>query len=80
MAQYLLNLGIAVDQLFNVLFGGWPDETLSAVAHRYAPYSMRWNIVRKLLNLIFFWQDDHCQAAFYSELDRLQLPEDYRER
>lgn len=78
MAQYLLNLGIAVDQLFNVLFGGWPDETLSAVAHRYAPYSMRWNIVRKLLNLIFFWQDDHCLDSYLAEVERKQLPREYR--
>jgi hypothetical protein len=78
MAQYLLNLGIAVDQLFNVLLGGWPDETLSAAAHRYAPYSMRWNIVRKLLNLIFFWQDDHCLDSYLAEVERKQLPREYR--
>ena len=32
MSGYLYRVSIAVDQLFNSILGGWPDETLSARA------------------------------------------------
>ena len=30
LAQYLINIAVSVDQFFNVLLGGDPDETISS--------------------------------------------------
>jgi hypothetical protein len=62
-----------VDQGFNVLFGsGWCDETISAYAHRKNDWR------RRVINAIFFWQEDHCSRAYISERMRKHLPEEYR--
>jgi hypothetical protein len=70
----LFQLLIAIDQAFNTLLGsGWADESLSAFAHR----KRGWR--RRVINAIFFWQDDHCLLSYGAELLRKQLPKDYRE-
>lgn len=72
MTRWLLNLLIALDQLVNALFGGFPDETMSAYAHRVGGWR------RDLINGVFFWQDDHCAQSYWAERNRKQLPADYR--
>lgn len=73
MSRRFLQLAIAVDQAFNVVFGsGYADETLSAFAHR----KRGWR--RRVINGIFFWQKDHCQVAYLSEWNRRHLPKEYR--
>lgn len=68
-----MNFLIALDQLLNVLIGsGWPDETLSAFAHR----RQGWR--RAVINALFFWQYDHCAKSYWSERTRKQLPPEYR--
>jgi hypothetical protein len=59
MKKYIKNFFIAIDQFFNTLFGGDPDETISSrmgkhLAKKDCPLcnSLCW-----LLNLI---QKDHC--------------------
>jgi len=70
---------IALDQLVNALFGGWADETLSARAHR-----CKWQKREWLINLLFFLEKDsegkrnHCEQAYEHEIDRKDLPEEYR--
>lgn len=67
---------IAVDQLANAVLGGYADETLSARAWRLrdaAPYS----ILRPAIDRLFFWQREHCRAAYDSERVRRQLPKEY---
>lgn len=68
---------VAVDQLANTLLGGWADETLSAKAHRCRSRA-GWDIARRVINGIFFWQTNHCLASFNAELERRQLPVEYR--
>ena len=64
---------IAVDQVFNVLIGsGYADETLSAFAHRKGGWR------RATINALFFWQVDHCQESYFSEMNRRHLPPEYR--
>lgn len=78
MKPWLLNLLIAVDQLLNALFRGAPDETLSARAHRMRvkgqPY---WGWTAGAINLVFFWEPDHCKTSWESEVLRRQLPDAY---
>ena len=70
--QWWLQILIAIDQLLNALFKGWADETISARAHRQNDWK------RVLINTLFFWQQDHCADAYRSELERKQLPVEYR--
>ena len=73
---YGMKVLIAVDQLANAVRGGHPDETLSAAAHRHHLEGRSgW---RNCINALFFWQDDHCREAHASELNRKQLPKEYR--
>ncbi len=73
MKVLLLNLLIALDQLINVLLAGDPDETLSSRAHRMRekgqPY---WGWTAGAIDWLFFWQPQHCQQAYESEVLRLQ--------
>lgn len=73
MKQFL----IAIDQLFNSVLGGYADETLSARAWRMQEYSY-WDIARKVIDLIFFWEKDHCKESYLNEIRRKQLPSDYK--
>ena len=75
----LMQILIAIDQLLNTLIpGGYADETLSARAHRMRvkgqPY---WGWLARAINLLFFWQEDHCQGAWLEETRRRQLPDAY---
>ena len=74
--NYFLRNAIAFDQQLNALRGGHPDETLSAAAHRrHLEGKSGW---RNLINALFWWQEDHCRDAHASELQRKQLPKEYR--
>lgn len=82
--QYPIQVLIAIDQLINALIPpidgtlSWADETLSARAHRMRvkgqPY---WGWLARAINLLFFWQEDHCQGAWLDETRRRQLPDAY---
>lgn len=73
----LLEIAIAADQLVNALLGGYSDETMSARCWRLRtqkPY----RYLRPVIDGLFFWQADHCKAAYESEVQRSQLPKEYR--
>lgn len=74
MRQFL----IAFDQLVNTVAGGWADETLSARAWRRSSMHLGWDTLRVAIDLLFFWQEEHCRAAFWAEYNRKQLPKAYR--
>lgn len=75
--HYLLNLAISLDQGINALLAGAPDETLSSRAHRMRVKGHRyWGWTARAINLLFFWQADHCRQAYESELARSQLPKE----
>lgn len=68
---------IAIDQLANTLIGGYADETISARVYRhYLKGEQVW--AYKLINALFFLQQDHCKEAYQSELERAQLPPEFR--
>lgn len=71
-----LQVLIALDQVANTLLGGWADETLSAHAYRSRLAGKPWP--SRIINALFFWQEDHCREAFESERARTQLPPEYR--
>lgn len=70
---------IALDQLVNAAFArGMADETLSARIYRNREKGAGWAAGYKFVNGLFFWQIDHCGGAYLSELNRKQLPKEYR--
>lgn len=77
MRHRLQQLFVGVDQLINVLLGGWADETVSARAWRLR-HKPRWRRVQRLIDRIFFWERGHCERAHRSEQTRRHLPPEYR--
>lgn len=67
---------VALDQLVNTFCGGMADETISARLHRRRLRG--YPLGAKIVNILFFWQDDHCKEAYESELTRSQLPKEYQ--
>lgn len=67
---------VAIDQLINTCIGGFADETLSARAYRRKLRGK--GGVAKVIDYVFFWQDEHCKEAYESELNRMQLPPELR--
>lgn len=70
---------VALDQLVNTLLRGFADETLSARAYRHAEIKKdrRWPMW--IIDHLFFWQDQHCKAAYEAELERAHLPPGMRD-
>lgn len=69
---------IAGDQLLNALAFGWADETLSARCWRLRDRP-GWGLLRRLIDMLFFWDRNHCRESYDSErLGRQNAPE-YRE-
>jgi hypothetical protein len=72
---------VAFDQFINTLWYfpndgfGFADETISARSWRLREQSSLY----KWINMFFFWQDNHCRGAYYSEMTRKQLPKEYTE-
>lgn len=75
--KYLHQFLIAVDQLANTLACGYADETLSSRAYRCRD-KRRWGIAYRVINAIFFWQSDHCRAAYEREREQGHLPDGFR--
>ncbi|WP_027188071.1 hypothetical protein [Desulfovibrio cuneatus] len=70
---------IAIDQLFNTLLGGWPDETLSSRAWRWEKNGKR-SWPRRVIDSLFFFDPNHCKASFENERLGRQLPPEMREQ
>lgn len=65
-------IAVALDQLVNALFAGFADETLSSRAYRLSvERGCHWP--KRIIDLIFFWQSEHCKTAYESELERAHL-------
>ena len=75
---------IAIDQLLTVLVfmvvfpnsKTWADETFSARCHRMALNGI--TLPEKIVDHIFFWEEDHCKTSYESELAGKQLPPSLR--
>lgn len=79
MKRRILNLLIALDQLFYVILTlghGFPDETLSSAAYRTESQGkILGRIFRPVIDWIFSpIESEHCRKSFDSEIRRLQSP------
>jgi hypothetical protein len=72
---YFLNLMIAIDQLINAILLGSPDETLSSRAYRAELNSKIFGkILRPVIDVIFFFDKEHCKYSYLAEIQKRQLP------
>lgn len=79
----LKQLLICIDQLANVLIGlignrkAWADETMSAHAWRmHLERNRSW--AYKLVDTLFFFDNDHCRTSYESEVQKRQMPPSMR--
>ena len=69
---------IALDQLGNALIGGYPDESLSSHAWRnFVKGKRKWPKV--LIDSILWFDKNHCEESYKSEVERRQCPPEIRE-
>jgi hypothetical protein len=68
---------IAFDQLLNTVHGGWADETISSRAWRLR-HRWPYKAYRVMLDVLFFFDPEHCKASYESERLRLQSPPELR--
>ena len=80
MKDYLKCLLIALDQMLNAVFCGWPDETMSCRAWRLS-VSDGPDWPRKVIDTVaaMLGDKDHCHQSYISEQLRRQLPPEMRE-
>lgn len=76
----LKRVGIGIDQTANCvvkLSDGWghPDEMLSARAWRLRKQHPMLHV---WIDHLFFWDKDHCKECYEIEMERKQLPEEYK--
>lgn len=75
LKEYFWNILVALDQLLNTMFSGYPDETFSARIHRKAEAGQWfWRVLRRVVDRVFFWQEGHCRASYENELRRAHSP------
>lgn len=53
-----------------LFFAGSTAQTLSARAYLDGRDSRVWEAIGKVINLLFFWQDDHIKSAWETEVAR----------
>ena len=82
MKRRFLNLLIAVDQLVWVLLtlgNGHPDETISAALWRLElEGKLVGRCFRPVVDLLFWFDHEHCYNAWRAEIMRVQVPTSYR--
>lgn len=79
MIHRVTQILIALDQLVNsFLPNGWADETLSSRAYRLNRSNHGAGFTMHAVDTLFFWQDEHCKQAYFSERKRKHLPPEFR--
>lgn len=69
MRRYITGVASWLSQGLNAVFlNGNPDMTLSSRCYLNRD-KKNWNRARKVINALFFWQENHCKASFQSDRD-----------
>jgi len=64
MITYLDSLFRAFSQALNTILFGDSQESISARCWR-----KQWTIGVKIINTMFFWQNNHCRGAYSKDLE-----------
>jgi hypothetical protein len=80
IASLARNLLLSIDQLGNSILLGSADETISARSYRRGVLegSKSWLAMNWVVNKLFWFDDNHTQEAYRNEMDRCQLPPEYK--
>ena len=66
--SYLTRVAAWLSQGINcVLLGGSPDQTVSARAY-VNRNDATWAFVYCAINMVFFWQEDHCRNSHQADV------------
>jgi hypothetical protein len=66
--NYFINIGEIISQAGNAIFlAGNPNMTISARCY-LARNHPKWGWCYKVVNKIFFWQEDHCRSSWVSDI------------
>ena len=68
--SYFGNVVISIDKLFNSFLSGSHAETLSARSYRMSTKKKRWRATMSVIDTLFFWDKDHCQASYDASVAR----------
>jgi hypothetical protein len=78
IGKRIKNFLISIDQLgwtIITLGGGYPDETISSATWRYEQQgNMIAKVFRPIIDILFFFEKEHCYNAYVSEIERWQAP------
>lgn len=75
MKEYLWNILVALTQFLNTLLGGYPDESTSSRLWRgYLQGNHFAALAAAFVDVLFFWEKDHCRKSYEAERSRYQLP------
>lgn len=61
------HIAFGFDQTANTAFGGHWDEKISSRAWRERKHSKRWHYLRIIIDTLFFFDPNHCEASFKKE-------------
>jgi hypothetical protein len=78
--ERLFQIAVAIDQLINTFLwvgDSWADETLSSRAYRKRDQPFFGSLMA-IIDLVFFWEPDHCYHSYQAEIHRLQSPHEHR--
>lgn len=70
IGRYFLNVLIAVDQFFNAVFAGDPDETMSSRFGKWLslPHNTwKWKIAYAICRILHVLDKDHCTDHIESD-------------
>jgi hypothetical protein len=70
-------IGVGLTQLLNAFCGGYASECFSSRCWRLREYRP-FNVVYRVVNVIFFWQPNHCKASYDAQVARWNVPADYQ--
>lgn len=76
LKNWAMQVLIALDQLITALVGGFADETLSSYSYRMEQQGKPWGVARRFIDFLFF--EGHCEQAYLAEIERHQLPPEFR--
>ena len=68
---------IVIDNLVAAVLWGYPNLTISAQMYRWELAGKR-SWPRKLIDLLFWWDPDHCHWSYWNEVNNLRIPRDMR--
>lgn len=66
MNRYFWNILVSIDQFFNTVFGGDPDETMSSRFGKWLrlPHNTwKWKVAYIICRILNLFQDRHCDIS-----------------